>query len=275
MNARLSSPICHIRPLACILLGAATWIASGTESSTQELGEALVIEKDDATSVSSTPPPTSAVAELPTVDKLMSDLLARLPAQPILITGDLVTTPVEGSKTKLAIEIRLSYPRTASYTVRDAFGKELEQLIVTREGKSATLAYKKEGSEAPSPSLGSRIQNTALTWLDITLGFLWWDGGRIIGQVEVRGQPCYVLDRHAHYGDSDPYSSVRIWVDKRVSMLLQTEGYNMLGDCIRRLSVKSFKKINDEWMIKDLEFADLPTGPRTILRVRNTEPIKP
>jgi hypothetical protein len=220
-------------------------------------------------------PPTAAVAELPTVDKLMGELLARLPAQPVLITGDLVTTPVKGSKTKLAIEIQLSYPRTAGYTIRDAFGKELEQLIVTREGKTASLSYKLNGVESPAPSLGTRVQNTALTWMDITLGFLWWDGGRIIGQMETRGQPCYILDRHAPPGSANPYASVRIWVDKRVSMLLQSEGYDMLGDCIRRLSVKSFKKINDEWMVKDLEFEDLPEGPRTILRVRTADPIKP
>jgi hypothetical protein len=62
-----------------------------------------------------------------------------------------------------------------------------------------------------------------------------------------------------------------MWVDTRVSMLLQAEGYDKLGDCVRRLSVKSFKKINDEWMIKDLEVEDLPAGSRTILRVRDAE----
>jgi hypothetical protein len=220
-------------------------------------------------------PPTSAVAELPTVDKLMGELLARLPSQTVLLSGDLVTTPTNGPKTKLTVDILLSYPRTAAYTVRDAFGRELESLIVTRTGKSVSLSYKLNGTDAPAPSLGTRIQNTALTWMDITLGFLWWDGGRIIGQMETRGQPCYVLDRHAPSGSTAPYASVRMWVDKRVSMLLQSEGYDMLGDCIRRLSVKSFKKINDEWMVKDLEFEDLPDGPRTILRIRTADRVNP
>lgn len=220
-------------------------------------------------------PPTPAVAQLPSVDVLMSELLARLPSQTILVSGDLTTTPVNGVKTRLAVDILLAYPRTAVYTVRDTFGKELEELTVTRDGASVSLSYKGNGTESPAPSLGQRIEDTAITWMDLTLGFLWWEGGRIIGQMETRGQPCYVLDRHAPAGAMAPYASVRMWVDKRVSMLLQAEGYNMLGDCVRRLSVKSFKKINDEWMVKDLEFEELPDGPRTILRVRDAGPVKP
>ncbi len=219
-------------------------------------------------------PTTAAAASLPTVDALMKDLLARLPAQTILVSGDLTTVATNGVKTKLAVDILLAYPETAIYTVRDTFGRELEKLTVTRDGPAASLSYESNGTNTPAPPLAQRIQNTALTWMDLTLGFLWWDGGRIIGQMETRGQPCYVLDRHAPAGSATPYASVRMWVDQRVSMLLQAEGYDMLGDCIRRLSVKSFKKINDEWMVKDLEFEELPEGPRTVLRVRNAEPVK-
>lgn len=250
----------HCLLLPCLALGAAP--LCGARESNALPAEAA------ATPV----PATTAASQLPPVDKLMGELLARLPSQPILLSGDLVTVATNGTKTRIAVDILLSYPRTATYTVRDAFGKELEELTVLREGPSARTIYKLNGTEAPAPPLGQRVQDTALTWMDLTLGFLWWEGGRIIGQMESRGQPCYVLDRHAPSGSAAPYASVRMWVDQRVSMLLQAEGYNMLGDCIRRLSVKSFKKINNEWMVKDLEFEDLPDGPRTILRIRRAEP---
>lgn len=266
------SPTARYSVIALLLaIGTTPSSASSSISTTGEVTATTSITPTHPTNT----PPTSAVAELPTVDKLMGDLLARLPAQTVLLSGDLITTPTNGPKTKLTVDILLSYPRTGAYTVRDAFGRELESLIVTRTGKSVSLSYKLNGTDAPAPSLGTRIQNTALTWMDITLGFLWWDGGRIIGQMETRGQPCYVLDRHAPSGGTAPYASVRIWVDKRVSMLLQSEGYDMLGDCIRRLSVKSFKKIKDEWMVKDLEFEDLPDGPRTILRIRTADRVNP
>lgn len=216
--------------------------------------------------------PTAAVAELPTVDALMSNLMARLPSKPISLSGDLVTTPDEGKKTRLTISIQLRYPREATYTIGDAFGKPLEQLTVLRDNGRVSFLYLtgEPMRGAPAPALDQPIQNTALSWMDLTLGFLWWNGGQIIGQEENRGQPCYVLDRHAPVGAMVPYASVRIWVDKRVSMLLQAQGYDKLANLTRRLAVKSFKKINHEWMIKDLEVEDLSRQATTILRIRDT-----
>jgi hypothetical protein len=219
--------------------------------------------------------PTAAVAELPTTDELMASLLARLPAKPILVTGDLITTPASGEKSKLRITILLCYPRLARYTIGDAFGETLEQLTVTRDRGETSYSYEQGGRSIPSrpPAPGERIRDTALSWMDLTLGFLWWKGGSIIGREESRGQLCHVLDRHAPKDETTSYASVRMWVDTRVSMLLQAEGYDKLGECVRRLSVKSFKKINDEWMIKDLEVEDYPTRSKTILRVREVESV--
>lgn len=217
--------------------------------------------------------PTAAVAKLPTVNELMGNLLARLPTKPITLMGELVTEPEKGDKTRLTISIRLNYPREAVYTIGDAFGKAVEQLTVIRENGKTSYTYMAGDpiTVVPAPALDKRIQNTALSWMDLTLGFLWWDGGRIIGQAKNRGQPCYILDRHAPANAMIPYASARLWVDTRVSMLLQAEGYDKLGDLRRRLFVKSFKKMNHEWMIKDLEVEDHLTHSVTNLRIRDTQ----
>lgn len=220
-------------------------------------------------------PPTAAVAALPAVNELMAGLLARLPSKPILITGELVTTPVSGPKSKLGIDILLSYPRMARYTLRDAFGRQSAQMTLTRNGSTYSCQYQQGESDPVSqaPAMGEAVADTALSWMDLTLGFLWWDGGVIIGREENRGQLCYVLDRHAPRDQTSSYASVRMWVDTRVSMLMQAEGYDKLGNCMRRLSVKSFKKINDEWMIKDLEVENLASSSKTILRVKDARPV--
>lgn len=215
--------------------------------------------------------PTAAVAQLPTVDELMNNLMARLPSKPISLSGDLITTPETGKTSRLTISIQLRYPREATYTIGDAFGKPLEQLTVLRDKTRVSFLYLTGDPMrgAPAPSLDQRIQDTAVSWMDLTLGFLWWNGGQIIGEEENRGQPCYVLDRHAPVGGMAPYASVRIWVDKRVSMLLQAHGYDKLANLTRRMSVKSFKKINHDWMIKDLEVEDLSLQSTTVLRIRD------
>lgn len=224
--------------------------------------------------------PTEAVAKLPTVNELMGNLLARLPSKPITLSGDLLTTPEQGEKSRLTFTIQLRYPGEATYTIGDAFGKPLEQLTVLRDQNRVSYLYLTGDpmKGAPAPSLGQPVQNTALCWMDLTLGFLWWEGGQIIGQAENRGQPCYILDRRAPVGAQEPYASVRLWVDTRISMLLQAEGYDRMVNPARRLAVKNFKKINHEWMIKDLEVEDLLHNATTILRVRDSlaaDPAKP
>ena len=128
--------------------------------------------------------PTTAVAELPGVDELMGNLLARLPAKPITLTGELATTAENDQKSKLNIIIQLRYPQEATYTLCDTFGKSLEQLTVKRVKGITSYRYLKGEplSPAPVPTQDTRIQNTALCWMDLTLGFLWWNGGKIIGR---------------------------------------------------------------------------------------------
>ncbi|GEM_PF-746892 len=220
---------------------------------------------------------TTAVAELPGVDELMANLLARLPSKPITLTGELVTTDEKEQKTKLNVIIQLRYPQEATYTLCDTFGKSLEQLTVTRNKGITSYRYLSGDPLTPAavPPQDTRIQNTALCWMDLTLGFLWWDGGKIIGRVEARGQPCYLLDRRAPQDNMVPYARVQLWVDTRISMLIQADGYDMLENLSRRLCIKSFKKINHEWMIKDLEVEDLTHRAVTLLRIRDAVATEP
>lgn len=215
--------------------------------------------------------PTKAVAELPGVNELMANLLARLPSKPITLTGELVTTSEKDTKTQLNIIIQLRYPQDATYTLYDALGKSLEQLTVHRNKGITTYRYLSGDPLAPAaaPALATRIQNTALSWMDLTLGFLWWNGGKIIGRVEARGQPCYLLDRRSPQDEMAPYARVQLWVDTRISMLIQADGYDKMENLSRRLSIKSFKKINHEWMVKDLEVEDLNQHSTTLLRIRD------
>ncbi len=202
--------------------------------------------------------------------------MKRLPSQSILLTGDLITTSTNADdKAKLGIGILLCYPTLAQYTIMDAFGRDREQLAVHRDGGPATLGYQAGNplANAPAPGLETPIAGTALTWMDLTLSFLWWPDGKTIGITEVRGQPCYVVDAHAPAGHIVPYASVRMWVDVKASMMLQAEGSDALGDPVRRISVKSFKKINAEWMIKDLEIHEVKTDRTTILRIRDAQPV--
>ena len=53
------------------------------------------------------------------------------------------------------------------------------------------------------PPLTERIEDTDVTWMDLTLAYLWWPDGKTVGEEEVRGRACWVLDVPAptnHFG---------------------------------------------------------------------------
>lgn len=219
----------------------------------------------------------AAQAPLPDAGTLMDALRARLPEKPVLIAGQLVTTDrTTGQKTRLGVKMLFSTgsgEHTARYTLSDALGRTIEEMTLHRR-ESARLAVEYARGDppvsAPPPELQTAVADSAACWLDLTLAFLWWRNGAVLGRQEVKGQACYVLDLHPPAPGAG-YARVRLWVDTRLSMLLRAEGYDRTGELVRRISVKSFKKINEEWMLKDLEIEDLPRQRRTLLRVHTVE----
>ena len=184
-----------------------------------------------------------------------------------------------------------SNPAVATYTILDPFGVKLERLTVSRvEGYGTRVEYAAGSplSASDPPDLFESVQGTDVSWMDLTLAFLWWEGGSIVGSDEIKGRRCYVVEvpapvyREAGEGDRRPssaagrrYSRALLWIDKELRTLLQAEGYDCDGKLVRRLWVKSFKKINDRWVIKDMEVQGSAPAHRTKLRIRgvraNTE----
>jgi hypothetical protein len=213
---------------------------------------------------------------------LLAEVVARLPREPIEITGDLLVRRRRGVVLReLKFEVALrwgSRPATAVYTILDAFGNELEQLRVTRaaDGRPRfSYAAGRPLAETNAPVLSQPIQQTDISWLDLTLSFLWWKGGSLTGTERVRGRDCWVVTvpapgrRDGAEGALESrYSGVVLWIDRQMRMLLQAEAYDRGGELVRRFWIKSFKKVGDTWMVKDMEVEAAPPVQRTKLIVR-------
>ena len=222
------------------------------------------------------PPPASA-------DQLMRNALAHFPQKPLTINGDLIVRrrrgiPVLKRKFEIAVHWGAN-PIVARYTIRDEAGANLEQLTVTRKaGEDLVLKYAAGNPLTPAevPDMLTRIQQSDMCWLDLTLSFLWWRGGSIQGAEKIRGFDCYIVDIPAPKGKEDQYGRVRLWIEKKINVMLQAEGYDTNEKLLRRLWVRSCKKIDDTWMIKDLEVQKFPVRHRTKLHISevrvNTQP---
>ncbi len=214
--------------------------------------------------------------------------MARLPQAPLLIEGDLIVRRPRGVVVNtLRFEMHLAWgqePAEALYIIRDAFGVELERLTLKRHADGVLETDYAAGDPArpaPAPSLQQRIQNTDFSWADLTLAFLWWPEARLVGTDRLRGRTCHLVDAYApdaRDGASTgtaPYARVRAWVDQEMYMLLQAEAQDAQGHPLRTLWVRSFRKTNDRWMIKDLEIQSYPLVHRTRLHVRHFRELEP
>ena len=216
--------------------------------------------------------------EEPALDarQLLDDVVLRLPREPLVITGDLLVRKRKGiTVSELCFEMSIdwgSVPAVAKYLLKNKKGEAVEGLTVTRKGRQKAVfthtdAAGKQATEPPD--LFAPIQDSDVSWMDLSLSFLWWSDGKISGKDEIRGRSCHIVDlpAPAEY-KAKGCSRVRLWIDEERRMLMQAESYGLNDELKRRLWIKSFKKIDERWMIKDMEIQSYPDHHRTRLRVR-------
>jgi len=213
------------------------------------------------------------VSPPPSAEDLLDHVIAQLPLEPIRMSGKLIVRRRRGVLLatygfEMALHLGETPPR-ATYTILDAFGTPLERLSITWSNDRAPTFDFAEGAEfSPSSlsNLAQPIQQTDISWMDLTLSFLWWPNGNVVGEESIKGYDCYIVELPAPASNAGPYSRVKLWIDRKMHMMLQAEGYSQ--DLLRRrLWIKSCRKVNDRWMIKDMEIQKYPALHRTKLQI--------
>ncbi|MBT8042244.1 MAG: outer membrane lipoprotein-sorting protein, partial [Pontiella sp.] len=64
---------------------------------------------------------------------------------------------------------------------------------------------------------------------------------------------------------------MRLWIEKKMGMLLEAQTLDAKKQQIRRMKIKSIKKIDGMWVAKDLELQDKATGTRTTLQITDLQ----
>lgn len=222
----------------------------------------------------------SGTEEIPPVPKTAAEVLygtlSRLPVEPVKITGSLISRKQRGIVVKevpYSIELRWGEnPAKAKYTLFDTFGRTLRELNITRsaDGRLTMSVTDSNGATNAPPALTDSVEGTDITWLDITLSYLWWQNAELAGEEEFRGSLCdIVLVRPPE--PLDGCSAMRLWVDRKYGFFRQAEQLNEQGERVRWMWVESVGKINDRWMIRNMEVKRPATGLMTKLHVDTLE----
>lgn len=209
--------------------------------------------------------------------EILYDCTRVIPTEPTLLRGMLTVRMKRGTVlVEHPFTLLLDWganPPTAECLLFAADGRtQLERALMARpKGMPAQIRlYQGTEKEAfETPAFSSRIRMTDITWLDLTLDFLWWNDVRFD---EARRGTCRV-GRKCHILLVRPpeeiagCSAVRVWVDTALCCIMQAEQLDASGKPTRMMWVQNVKKMDDRWMIRDMEVEMLNSGHRTRLRV--------
>ena len=211
-------------------------------------------------------------------EALIAEGLDRLPLEPLVMTGRIIMRGPKGIISKqFRFDVFVEWgaePPIAVYKIFDMKGNLLET-VTAKAGNALSLTPPSltrvlPGSDAESsPPWNERVQDTDVTWLDVTLGFLWWQNPTLVGKTEkVKGRLCDIVDLFPPIPVPN-CAKARVWLDREVKLLMQAEEISPAGKTNRKLWVRAVKKIRDRWMVRDLEVETHGTKQRTRLHIED------
>ena len=191
---------------------------------------------------------------------------AQFPSEPVTVSGTITVRRRRGVVIK-----ELGYTIDAVWNEQggkqtcvfsDALGRESDTVEVSFEkGEEPRIERKGEGLVDED----GKLTGTDLECRDLAMPFLWANDGELVGKDKTRGRDCYVVDLETP--EREGIDRLRVWIDDRIFILLKAESYDADDKLVKQILVKSFKKIDDQWMIKDLEIKGVSSAVKTVVTV--------
>jgi hypothetical protein len=141
--------------------------------------------------------------------------------------------------------------------------EEVLQLRLDENGSRLDLMTDDGAEKFPPEKLTEKIRRTGVTYEDLALKFLYWPGGRVLGDETVHARSCWKLQLVAPSRDSQ-YANVFLWVDKKSGALMRMEGYDSNGRLAKRFEVVSTQKIDNRWFLKQMRVEEMQRGTNKV-----------
>jgi len=105
-------------------------------------------------------------------------------------------------------------------------------------------------------------------WLcDLGLEFFHWPAQKVLPHTTTlkRGREYTLLESTNPNPPTNGYSRVVSWIDRETGGILEAEAYDATGKLLKDFAPKSFKKVNGQWELQEMEIRNVQTGSRTRL----------
>ena len=113
----------------------------------------------------------------------------------------------------------------------------------------------------------SIYKESDFSFADLGLEFFHWPQQKVLPKTTnlKRGRDYTLLESTNPNPSTNGYSRVLSWIDKETGGILEAEAYDADGKLLKEFAPKSFKKINGQWELQEMEIRNVQTGSRTRL----------
>jgi hypothetical protein len=140
---------------------------------------------------------------------------------------------------------------------------EVVELRLSENSSRLELATESGSEKFPAERLDEKIRGTGVTYEDLALKFLYWPGGRVLGDETVHARSCWKLQLAAPTRDAQ-YANIFLWVDKKSGALMRMEGYDVNGKLAKRFEVVATQKIDGRWFLKQMRVEEMQPGTNKV-----------
>jgi hypothetical protein len=108
--------------------------------------------------------------------------------------------------------------------------------------------------EFPGKKLIEPINDTDLTYEDLSLRFLYWPGAVMEGKEDVAGQSCYKIRVNKPKGAAGRYEVVYVWVHEKFGAFMRIRGHDRNGGKLKEFQVEDVMQIaKDTWTLRKMQ----------------------
>jgi hypothetical protein len=189
------------------------------------------------------------------------------PTENLTNTGVIKIKDGAGNKSEIRFEMRIKAELTnwyAIYTTLSTNSPDNNEELWVAHPSSNKFSYGYSGNKATK---FESFASSDFSADDLSLCFLYWPAQKVLPKPTnlVRGREYTLLESTNPNPSTNGYSRVLSWIDKETGGILQAEAYNANGKLLKEFAPKSFKKVNGQWELQEMEIRNVQTGSRTRL----------
>ena len=135
-------------------------------------------------------------------------------------------------------------------------------VLEDENGIVITGRHNLNANQIMSPFAGSDF------WIcDLGLEFFHWPAQKVLPKPTnlARGRDYTLLESTNPNPSTNGYSRVLTWIDKETGGILRPRPTTRSGRLLKEFAPKSFKKVNGQWELQEMEIRNVQTGSRTRL----------